>query len=85
MDARIFIPSALIVGGFLDIVFLQWTRAFWSATIHQTVIESLATAGWAEGLAWIVVDVVYAAIIMGGIGVALAGVLLPPVFNFFDR
>lgn len=75
-NTHFFIASVLIVGGILDFLFFQWTRAFWSATIHQTAVESMATAGWVEGLAWMVVDGVYAVIIMGGIGVALAWAFL---------
>ena len=88
MDIRntyIAIVPALIVGVILDIVFFQWTHAFWSATIHQTAVESMATAGWVEGLAWGVVDRVYAVIIIGGIGVTIAWAFLTPVFNFFSR
>lgn len=88
MDIRIthiFIVSVLFVGGILDFLFFQGTRAFWSATIHQTAVESMATAGWVEGLAWGVVDRVYAVIIIGGIGVTIAWAFLTPVFNFFSR
>ena len=73
------------IGMGINVLILPLTRALWSGTIHQAAVDSMVGAGWAEVIAWRVVDGAYAITLMWVIGLALTWAFLSPVFAYIGR
>ena len=67
---RIFITGALsaVINAFL----LPVTSTIWRELVHEALLEQMASSGWLIDIAWAFTDVVFAALIMIGVGTAIA-------------
>ncbi len=66
------IVLTVAVGIFIDILIWPFTSEFWRENVHKVFLEQKVDAGWAEGMTWILLDGIFAVLIIGGIGVMLA-------------
>lgn len=79
-ESRVLLGITLVLGIFLDVLFFSWTLQFWSATVHEVAVQQIAESEWHLKILWAVIDVLFAILVVGGIGILMAAALVYPAY-----